>query len=196
MAASLIGLFLARFHNKSSTIGHHLNILCFLYSFIGACFLTFKEPFLATSNGYFAAWTTVYASALALGMNADEIGSTIKNLGSVMGLLISSIVVIIACVPPIRDDDPHDNEAMYATILAALTAVIILGSIMLGKTNYAKMPAMWNYLLYGILAVCWIIEAALVTFRGPFVITGNGYFGSWAGAATASMAAFKALHSL
>ena len=32
-----------------------LNILCFLYSSNGACFLTFKEPLTMTGNGYFAA---------------------------------------------------------------------------------------------------------------------------------------------
>ncbi len=187
---------MARFYKKSSKIGHYLNIFCFIYSFIGACFLTFKEPLTMTGNGYFAAWTVAYASALTVGMNTDDVGSFIKNLGSVMGLLVSSVVVIIACAPPIRDEDPYKSEAIYASILAIVTVVIILGFMMLDMWKNWKLPNMMNYLVYGILAGCWIIEACLVTFRGPFVITGNGYFGSWAGAATASWTAFGALNKL
>jgi glucan phosphoethanolaminetransferase (alkaline phosphatase superfamily) len=196
LAASLIGLLMARFYKKPSKIGHYLNILCFLYGFIGACFLTFKEPLTMTGNGYFAAWTVAYASALTVGMNTDEVGSFIKNLGSVMGLLVSSVVVIIACSSPIRDEDPNQSEAIYAMVLALITVVIILGFMMMDMWKNWKMPNMMNYLVYGILAGMWIIEACLVTFRGPFVVTGNGYFGSWAGAATASWTAYEALNKL
>jgi fumarate reductase subunit D len=196
LAASLIGLLMARFYKKPSKIGHYLNILCFLYGFIGACFLTFKEPLTMTGNGYFAAWTVAYASALTVGMNTDEVGSFIKNLGSVMGLLVSSVVVIIACSSPIRDEDPNQSEAIYAMILSLITVVIILGFMMMDMWKNWKMPNMMNYLVYGILAGMWIIEACLVTFRGPFVVTGNGYFGSWAGAATASWTAYEALNKL
>lgn len=149
-----------------------------------------------TGNGYFAAWTVAYASALTIGMNTDEVGTFVKELGSVMGLLISSVVVIIACAPPIRDDVPNQSEAIYAMILAIVTAVIILGFMMMDMWKDWKMPNMMNYLVYGVLAGCWIIEACLVTFRGPFVVTGNGYFGSWAGAATSTWTAFQALNKL
>jgi heme/copper-type cytochrome/quinol oxidase subunit 4 len=196
LAASLIGLLMNRFWKKGSKFGHYLNILCFLYSMIGACFLTFKEPLTVTGNGYFAAWTVAYASALTIGMNTDEVGTFVKELGSVMGLLISSVVVIIACAPPIRDDVPNQSEAIYAMILAIVTAVIILGFMMMDMWKDWKMPNMMNYLVYGVLAGCWIIEACLVTFRGPFVVTGNGYFGSWAGAATSTWTAFQALNKL
>ena len=47
--------------------------------------------------------------------------------------------------------------------------------------------------LFGLLSVAWIVEACLVTFNGPFIYTGNGYFASWAAAATSSMAACAAL---
>jgi hypothetical protein len=58
------------------------------------------------------------------------------------------------------------------------------------------MPHIASLLAFAILTVCWIIMASLVTFRGPFEVTGNGYFASWAGAATASVATFAAKEAL
>ena len=170
-------------------------MLNLIYSFLGACFLTFREPFTATGNGYFAAWTMVFGCAMSLGMSADAFGSTIKGLGSILGLLVSSVVVLIACATFV-DDEEKTGEVVYAFIIAAVTAVFLLCLIAMDKMTKMKMPGMLNYFVFGLLAGCWIIEACLVTFRGPFEITGNGYFGSWAGAITSSMAAFDALNAM
>eukprot|EP00536_Pseudo-nitzschia_multiseries_P004725 jgi/Psemu1/295679/fgenesh1_pm.80_\ len=43
-----------------------------------------------------------------------------------------------------------------------------------------------------VFAVLWFVLAFLVTFRGPFVTTGNGYFASWCGAMCACSTAFHA----
>lgn len=191
-----------------------MNVLNFVYSFIGACFLTFREPFDQTSNGYFAAWTIVYGCAMAMGMTSTEFGSTIKGLSAVMGLMASSLVVVVATITPIREDmnnseviDPveeilvdspssvSNSEVFYALVLSCVTLAFILMMLGLNKMN-KHMPNMISFLAFTILAVCWIIMACLVTFRGPFEVTGNGYFASWAGAATATMAAFATKEAL
>jgi hypothetical protein len=171
-----------------------VNGLLFLYSFIGACFLTFHEPFKSTSNGYFAAWVTAFGSALAVGMDAEAFRSGIKGMGSVMGLLTSSIVVIIACIDPIDLNDPNKNEAIYALALACVTAFFVVAVTFMDNRS-KSLPGMVYFGCMAILAACWIIAACLVTFRGPFTVTGNGYFGSWASAATSSYAAYVSLQA-
>jgi len=191
MILSFFGLLLAKFkEDLYDKAGKHVNMLCFSYSFIGACFLTFKEPFTYTSNGYFAAWVLVYGSAMTLGMKGNAFGSSVKGLGAVMGLLASSVVVIVATITPIRDDI-YKSEAVYALVLACVTSTFVLLVLAMDKKG-GSMHHMTYFGALAILAICWIVEACLVTFRGPFEATGNGYFASWAAAATCSMAAFAA----
>ena len=195
MALSFTGLAMTKFaQDKLTRVGKLLNAVNFVYSFVGACFLTFHKPFDMTSNGYFAAWTIVYGSATAMGMTSNAFGSTIKGLGAVMGLLASSLVVILASITPIRDDT-NKPEAFYALVLSCVTFVFILLIVGLDKMNI-PMPHIISFLSFAILAVCWVISASLVTFRGPFEVTGNGYFASWAGALMASMATFAAKGAL
>ena len=118
------------------------------------------------------------------------------------GLLVSSIVVIIATLDPISNseaevengvtiDHPNRSEAIYALALACVTAFVVLGVLCMDKMD-KELPRIVNLGMFAILAVCWIVEACLVTFRGPFEVTGNGYFASWAAAATCTLAAFNA----
>ena len=195
MALSFVGIAMTKFaQDKLTMVGKLLNAANFVYSFVGACFLTFHKPFDMTSNGYFAAWTIVYGSATAMGMTSNAFGSTIKGLGAVMGLLASSLVVILASITPIRDET-NKPEAFYALVLSCVTFVFILLIVGLDKMNI-PMPHIISFLSFAILAVCWVISASLVTFRGPFEVTGNGYFASWAGALMASMATFAAKGAL
>ncbi|OEU17041.1 hypothetical protein FRACYDRAFT_239642 [Fragilariopsis cylindrus CCMP1102] len=48
--------------------GKFIHVLLFLWNFVGACLLTFLNPFTQTGNGYFAAWGTVIFAAGALGI--------------------------------------------------------------------------------------------------------------------------------
>lgn len=107
------------------------------------------------------------------------------------GLLVSSIVVIIATLDPISKDNTNRSEAIYGLALACVTAFVVLGVLGMDKKD-KELPRIINLGMFAILAVCWIVEACLVTFRGPFEVTGNGYFASWAAAATCTMAAFNA----
>ncbi|OEU06208.1 hypothetical protein FRACYDRAFT_255694 [Fragilariopsis cylindrus CCMP1102] len=53
--------------------GKFIHVLLFLWNFVGACLLTFLNPFTKTGNGYFAAWGTVVCAAGALGIH-DYLG--------------------------------------------------------------------------------------------------------------------------
>lgn len=167
-----------------------MNLAVFLYSFIGACFLTFDAPFITTGNGYFASWALVYGSAMTLGMKANDLGSTVKGLGAALGLLASTVVVIIATITPIKNNRDKD-EAIYALALACITFAFVFLALGMDKKGRG-MPDVGYFGALAILSICWILEACIVTFRGPFDTTGNGYFASWAAAATCTMAAFAA----
>lgn len=191
MVLSFFGLVLTKAGDEVyEKVGVPLNMLIFSYGFFGACFLTFDSPFTSTSNGYFAAWAIVYGSGLAIGMHGLQSG--VRGLGSIMGLLASSLIVLIASINPIRHDD-HRNEAIYALVLACITFAFLL--ITAKKFGDGSMGGA-GFLIMSILAMCWIVQASLCTFRGPFMDTGNGYFASWTAAFSASVAAFAAMKSL
>ncbi|KAL9189970.1 hypothetical protein ACHAXT_009645 [Thalassiosira profunda] len=191
MILSFFALVLAKFkEDVYAKIGKHINMLNFVWGFLGACFLTFDEPFTTTGNGFFAAWAVVFGSAMAMGMTANAFQSSIKGLGAVMGLLASSLVLIVATIRPVRDGI-NKGEAIYAMVLGCITFVFILVAISMEKKEKAMHPMVY-FASLAILAICWILEACFVTFRGPFTETGNGYFASWAGAGTSTMAAFVA----
>lgn len=195
---NLVALKMAK--DVYETHGSHVHSLLFCYNFVGACFLTFEKPFTATSNGYFASWTLVYGSAMSLGMKRAGLGSRIRGLGSIAGLLASALVVVIATIKPIRDSgkgiyDDVQGEAIYALILACLT-FFVTSMIMIQDKRGNDVDSKLYFMLVGALAVAWVVEACLVTFNGPFKDTGNGYFASWAGAATSSMAACVAMQDL
>lgn len=125
-------------------------------------------------------------------MTASALGSTIKGLGPLMGLSAASVIVIIATAAPIKDNFYRD-EATYAIVLAGVTWVFVLLATAYEKKN-GSMPRMAYFGALATLAACWWIMAFIVTFRGPFKTTGNGYFASWAGSLLVSMAAFAAKH--
>ena len=159
----------------SCTYGSGLARFLFIWWFIIAGILTFSGPFLVTSNGYFACWGGVAFAAMGMGVTRDQMSQAI-DLGHVNGLMAASIVLISAVIPQLGKEEPYQSESLYALILTILTVVAILlfGSSTIGET--LKFP------VFTVFSIMWVVMAALVTFRGPFQDTGNGYFASWIGA--------------
>ena len=77
--------------NMYDKAGESINLLNFAWSFVGACFLTFKEPFTSTGNGYFAAWVLAFSLAFVVGMSAKQVRHRIKQAKAVTGLLAASL---------------------------------------------------------------------------------------------------------
>ena len=178
--------------------GKGVNLLLFIWAFVGASFLTFKAPFTTTGNGYFAAWAIAYGSAAAMGMDIQS--KSIKGIGSVMNLLLSSLVVIVASIAPLRSmtmmgasTELERFAIIFAIAIASTTVIFILFSLVLD--NAKRLSSVFNLVIFTLLAVCWITMACFATIVGPFTDTGNGYFASWAGALMSSTAAFAAMEA-
>jgi len=183
--------------------GRFMAHVLFAWNFTGACFLTFSSPFTTTGNGYFAAWACVVTSAMAMGFTADALKDSVKDLGSLMGLCASSVVLIFALIQFVGSGAPDSirGESIYAMSVACLTVVLVFGLMYFQKQPHGNSSdseyrdhskeGMVRFGFLSFFALLWLVLACLVTFSGPFVTTGNGYFASWGGAACACLAAFN-----
>jgi predicted ferric reductase len=186
MVFSLVGFLLALKEELNDKIGKFNAYFLFLWCFIGACILTFGGPFTNTGNGYFAAWGMAICSIVGVGVTGEEAKTILGKMGALLGLGASSIVVIIAIIPEIRDWN-YRNAGIYALVVAICSLLIV--AVFQKKEGMQKV----KFITLAFFAILWILLAAFVTFDGPFLITGNGYFGSWAGAITSVMATMAAL---
>jgi len=207
MVLSLLGFLTAQYREELyKNNGKYLTHLLFTWNFIGASYLTFNDPFTTTGNGYFAAWSTVAASAMAMGISAEAFKDRIKGLGSLMGSLGSSIILILSLLEHVGASANPDTlgAAIYAMIVSCFTVVLIAGIMWLKRnggyvqTDPAK-RLQFDTTKFGILALfafLWFVSACHVTFHGPFVTTGNGYFSAWAGSACVAFAAYNAKNEI
>lgn len=72
---------------------------------------------------------------MALGLTANAFQSSVKGLGSLMGLLASSIIVIIALINFVGGDygGAFRGESIYAMVVACVTLVLVLVHVYLEK---------------------------------------------------------------
>lgn len=189
MVLSIVTLGLINYAPEESQNGSKYALyFLFVWNFVGACVLTFGDgPFTITSNGYFGVWGMVVFSVAGLGVASSV---NVKDTDSLMGHFAAALVVLIALCSECCSN--HKNETIYGLILACLSIVVLgfhIGSEHAGGDGISN-AALFPVLL--ILAICWIVSACLLTFRGPFLVTGNGYFGAWGGALTSVLAAMAA----
>jgi hypothetical protein len=161
--------------------------LLFLWTFIGACFLTFERgPFPKSSNGYFAAWGTTVFAVMSLGISADKL----KGAGSNMGLLASSIVLLAAITSFMLKYSGYKGELTYAIIVASLSILALAFFMKMEKDG--SEPHNIKFPVLALFSILWVVNACLLTFSGPFIETGNGYFSAWGGCVTSVFAAMSA----
>mmetsp|Transcript_2163 Transcript_2163/g.3215 ORF Transcript_2163/g.3215 Transcript_2163/m.3215 type:complete len:311 (+) Transcript_2163:60-992(+) len=160
-----------------------------LWNFIGTCIMTFgvKAPFRSTGNGYFGSWGVVISSFCAVGITMDTLQGTFKGLNFQIGLLMSCFLVFIESITVVA----HSAEkvtAIFALIISILTCILIPVFLFLEHKKVEKLQ-MIKFPVWVIFAIVWFFEACFATFDGPFIVTGNGYFGSWGAAVTSILVA-------
>lgn len=200
MCTSILGLVLLRMREiydrtlftlptGEVTVGYFLACFNLAWWTIAAGIITFENPFTSTGNGYFATWTGFVFSVLGLGVSATKMIGAASRSGPLLLLGAASTVVVFAS-PRSMDHDIHKGNANYAMLVAVLTVIAVISFLFMAHTGRQDVYAKLRFPVLLALSALWLIEACLVTFRGPFTLTGNGYFGSWAATILCVQAAF------
>jgi hypothetical protein len=125
---------------------------------------------------------------MGLGVSTQSMSAGVRGLGSLLGLGAAAVIVICAILSHLGGE--ANAESYYALLVACATLAAVIFLYYMERTT-GQLHNAADLILSGF-AVMWVILACLVTFRGPFLTTGNGYFGSWAGAFVSVMAASEA----
>ena len=137
-----------------------------------------------TNRSISFSWKPIQYRGLAIcsGIAADPPGSLKRALfNSTLNLGAAALVVIISLLPSLIEGVPENEIEVYiATACASLTIVVVglFLTLKLCTWNTTKNACGESLILSGI-ACAWVVIACLVSFRGPFLETGNGYFASW-----------------
>lgn len=191
---------------QSLTYSAALSIFLWLWWLVGVVILTFFGPFLVSSNGYFACWAGLVCATKALFNDLDSTGwidGLLYGTELYKDVFFGALVVLLFALPRAIgknsdesnvsqiygvDDDgntkSYQNEAIFSLVIVIITFPILV----ISRFGWAPQRVVAHQCfesillsLWGILAILWLVMACLVTFRGPFGQTGNGYFASWAG---------------
>eukprot|EP00978_Attheya_sp_CCMP212_P022754 scaffold68343_cov40-Attheya_sp.AAC.1 len=203
MCFSILGIFLS-FNSKwndmpveftssimknTASVGSLNNIFLFVWWIIAAGILTFDGPFVLTSNGYFACWAGCILSTIGLGYSINTLQESVTSLGSLLGLGVASVVVILALLGSFS---AFLTESIFSMVVACLS-LLAVSSIWYAERIEFKINYYVEVPMFSVLSFLWILLACLVTFSGPFQSTGNGYFASWGGAIMSAVLAVSSL---
>jgi len=190
MFLALVGLVALKF--ASEIPQHYMAWFILLWSVLGACLMTFGEgKFTVTGNGYFSVWAMAIFSVQNCGVTGDDIRKQVHSTSSIAGLGIASVIMIIAIAYEVGIKN-HRGNAIYTLILSCLTIVFVGAIMYMQRKTEAPMPALYQFGVLSVFAIMWIVAACLVTFNGPFTVTGNGYFTAWVSAVLSVFAALSA----
>jgi hypothetical protein len=96
--------------------------------------------------------------------------------------------VLLATLPYIGSE--YHYEAIFALIISALSIIVVVLHLYKFQ-KHSKLPNE-SFMVLCFMSCIWIFIAGVTTFRGPFLVTGNGYFASWGGTILSVIAANEA----
>lgn len=176
---SLVYLMMARYNRLPSNARFVLAVFMFIWWTIGAGVLTFPGGmFQFTGNGYFGAWGAWCSSAWLMKTEYGRLQTLvdrISELGMVSWLLLASVVELCAAVA--NCDQDYSSCTQYDAFALAAGVVSVVITLLL---IFVPPLAAYIKVISAFLVLWWIAGAGVNTFKGPFQVTGNGFFSSWA----------------
>jgi hypothetical protein len=99
-----------------------------------------------------------------------------------MAQLLASIVVLIAINSKIYE---RNRLRSYGNAVGAIAFIFSILGLVYHKMDVADKRVAGEFTLGSVnsmfLLIWWFFGAMFLTFKGPFVLVGNGYFAVWAG---------------
>ena len=121
----------------------------------------------------FAAVRWASPSIPAIGEGAVAAGRLRGERRPLGGLVAASLVLIPASVPYAAS-----GTGAWGLSCGVISLVIAIALLMGAGERLGPNP---NMAVAGLLLIMWICAAGVLTFKGPFLSTGNGYFSAWFG---------------
>ena len=150
------------------------------------------------SHGYFASWLCALYALSLFKTNLQQISMAPKDCAerarmpwTLASLLqITSIALYKANDGDLRgfvrgdDASAFKQEEAYSLVISSATFVFMVVLVLLEWTENHKNIRNYlsiKFMATGLFATAWVILAILVSFRGPFLGLGNGFFSAYAG---------------
>lgn len=153
----------------------------FLWWTAGMIVLTFFGDYITVfyANGYFGTWLAYLFAALgAVQVSTffrQSVDDALHSMRSPLLLLIvSSAVVMGAAIGPCSPSSACTSYNAFAVSLGTISLIICLVLFFAAP----RAPANVNKVFGTFLLLWWVVGFCVVTFGGPFVSPGNGYFAS------------------
>lgn len=105
-------------------------------------------------------------------------GAVEENASPVAGLGFCSVLVLLSTLSYLGTT--YHWQSLFALLVSLITIVLVVYFLLKFSKN-SKLPSQAFKILI-MTSLLWILTAAVTTFQGPFLHTGNGYFSSWGGA--------------
>ena len=203
LAAALLFILVQKGGNASEGTVRMFAHFFVLWWLPGVAILTFSGPpaFFFTGNGYFACWAAFLSSCAFLHQEVEAFrgrwaqfkGAFAGREASRRGLLLAASLVVMweasaVCAKQATPEGTNcADEFGWAVACGTISFIVMLAYHIPSTTGFLQPH---NKLVAYALLVWWVFGVGVLTFKGPFKTTGNGFFGAWvAGYAAFAMAA-------
>lgn len=180
MCASLTFALVMKFKGVPEKPRQLFIVLLFIWVVIGTGILTFRGPFVALSNGYFAAWVMLVGCYLMFKQEVKEAAQYVENFTTNAGyltlLFVFSLMEFFSALAICTTGQVCGGITIYAIVVGLISAVVcmIVGIV-------SALGSLERKICFSSLLVWWIVAMFALTFpmEGPFLFAGNGFFSLW-----------------
>merc|ERR1711920_335220 len=180
--------------DRGSSIGSYLPSLSLFLAIwwaFGTGFMTFRSPFVVTTNGYFAAWLSLGSAVMLYQTHSNSLRSLVGRAGEHgPGLAILALASATLLAKALIDTIGHDYVSGNV-IWAFVGSGVSLAICILVANFYTRLNDGFKWVALG-LTILWVVLVIVLTFDGPYIITSNAFFACWVGLYAAAYMLFGA----